>query len=175
MLNPPRKSPEGFEVLGCVNKDVTMVDTGLLNEDRRFDVGTLQCPKERDALQHVLSPFFFFVFLLQRPIFFHYIFCSFSTLQGGRGKMRGNAGEMCSFTNPIIVHATVPSSQLIPVPSEFLPVPHPDSCYLFSVRTKVTIPASASFSHPECSDSGKESLALPRGIFAWKYPCEVKG
>lgn len=58
--------------------------------------------------------------------------------------MRGNAGEMCSLTNPIIVHATVPSSQLIPVPSEFLPVPHLDSCYLFSVRTKVTIPTSAS-------------------------------
>lgn len=69
MLNPPRKSPEGFEVLGCVNKDVTMVDTGLLNEDRRFDVGTLQCPKERDALQHVLSPFFF-LFSCCKGLFF---------------------------------------------------------------------------------------------------------
>lgn len=70
MLNPPRKSPEGFEVLGCVNKDVTMADTGLLNEDRRFDVGTLQCPKERDALQHVLSPFFFFLFSCCKGLFF---------------------------------------------------------------------------------------------------------
>lgn len=71
MLNPPRKSPEGFEVLGCVNKDVTMVDTGLLNEDRRFDVGTLSCPKERNALQQA-PPFSlsFFVFVLQGPAFF---------------------------------------------------------------------------------------------------------
>lgn len=70
-LNPPRKSPEVFEVLGCVNKDVTMVDTGLLNEDTRFDVRTLQCPKERDALQQTLPfppslSFFFFCILAAR-------------------------------------------------------------------------------------------------------------
>lgn len=83
LLNPPRKSPEVFEVLGCVNKDVTTVDTGLLNEDTRFDVRTLQCPKERDALQQTLpfSPSLscFFVFLLQGPnIFFsllYFLFC----------------------------------------------------------------------------------------------------
>lgn len=90
MLNPPRKSPEVFEVLGCVNKDVTTVDTGLLNEDRRFDVGTLQCPKERDALQQAL-PFSlslsFFCILAARAYFFFplfYIFYSLPTFQGGR-------------------------------------------------------------------------------------------
>lgn len=73
MLNPPRKSPEVFEVLGCVNKDVTTVDTGLLNEDRRFDVGTLQCPKERDALQQALLfslSLSFFCILAARAYFF---------------------------------------------------------------------------------------------------------
>lgn len=74
MLNPPRKSPEGFEVLGCVNKDVTTVDTGLLNEDRRFDVGTLQCPKERCS--PTTSPFLslplFFCILAARACFFFY-------------------------------------------------------------------------------------------------------
>lgn len=71
MLNPPRKSPEGFEVLGCVNKDVTMLDLGLLNEDRRFDVGTLQCPKERDAFQQ--APFlalFFCILVAKAEVFF---------------------------------------------------------------------------------------------------------
>lgn len=51
MLNPPRKSPEAFEVLGYVNKDVTIPHTLPLNEYRRFDVAVLQHPKERDALQ----------------------------------------------------------------------------------------------------------------------------
>lgn len=76
MLNPPRKSPEGFEVLGCVNKDVTTVDTGLLNEDRRFDVGTLQCPKERCS--PTTSPFLslplFFCILAARACFFFILY-----------------------------------------------------------------------------------------------------
>lgn len=88
MLNPPRKSPEVFEVLGCVNKDVTTVDTGLLNEDRRFDVRTLQCPKERDALQQAL-PFLPFIFciLAARAYFFSFLlyFYSLPTFQGGWG------------------------------------------------------------------------------------------
>lgn len=87
LLNPPRKSPEVFEVLGCVNKDVTTVDTGLLNEDTRFDVGTLQCPKERDALQQALpfspSLYFFFFFLCScckgLTFFFSFIFFILST------------------------------------------------------------------------------------------------
>ena len=37
MSNPPRRSPEGFEVSGCTNKDVTLAHTELLNEDG-FDV-----------------------------------------------------------------------------------------------------------------------------------------
>lgn len=37
MSNPPRRSPEGFEVSGRTNKDVTLAHTAVLNEDR-FDV-----------------------------------------------------------------------------------------------------------------------------------------
>lgn len=51
MLNPPRKSPEGFELLGRVNKDVTIAHAALLNEYRRFDVGILRHPKERASFQ----------------------------------------------------------------------------------------------------------------------------
>lgn len=36
--------------------------------------------------------------------------------------MRGDAGKMHSFTNPIVVRATVSLSHLIPVPSE-VPAP----------------------------------------------------
>lgn len=37
MSNPPRRSPEGFEVSGRTNKDVTLAHAALLNEDG-FDV-----------------------------------------------------------------------------------------------------------------------------------------
>lgn len=80
--------------------------------------------------------------------------------------MRGNAGKIHSFTNPIVVHDTVSLSHFISVPAE---VPAPSRLLLPPFQSGLryqTLSLPLSLSQPKSSDPGKESLASLRGVFA---------